>query len=154
MALTQTTTVDIVNKTQTIVFTSSSTPVEQIQYSSGSMVFGTISSFNLVKSDLILYNQFLQAFNVQLLLNFPTINSSIGGIFPLCNFQISETSVGVTHITYNQTSQGNTVENINYVPVAGSAGFTARASPITITLQEYFLFVLMMGQYIQQVNLN
>lgn len=153
MALTQQTTVDIIGQTQTIQFLNPTT-VDQIEYSSGSITFASISSFNLTKSDLFLYNQFLQAFNVQLLLNFPSINSSVGGIFPLCNFQISETSAGVTHITYNQTSQGNTVENINYVPVAGSAGFTARGSSVTITLQEYFLFVLMMGQYIQQVNQN
>lgn len=103
---------------------------------------------------MILYNKYLQAFNTLLLFNFPSISSNIGQIWPLSNFQISETYAGVTHLTYNQTSTGTTVCNINYVPQALSAAFTARASPVTITVQEYFMFVLMMAQYSTQVSLN
>lgn len=153
MALTQQTTVDIIGQTQTIVFNNPSA-VDQIQYANNQITFGTSSTYNLVKSDLILYGKFVQAFNVQLLLNFPIVNASIGLIWPLCNFDITESTSGVTHLTYNQSSAGTTVININYVPQAGSAGFQTRGSPVTVSLQEYFMYVLMLGQYIQQVNLN
>jgi hypothetical protein len=153
MALTQQTTVDIVGKTQTIVFNDPSA-VDQIAYSNNEITFGTISTYNLSKSDLLLYGQFVNTFNNSLILNFPIVNQSIGQIFPLCNFQISETTAGVTHLMYNQTSAGTTACNINYLPSVLQCAFTARSSPVTVTLQEYFLFVLMLGQYIQQVNLN
>lgn len=153
MALTQQTTADLAGQTQTIVFNNPSA-VDQIQYASNQITFGTSSTYNLVKSDLILYGKFIQAFNIQLLLNFPQVNSNIGGVWPLCNFQISDTFSGVNHLVYNQTSNGTTLININYVPQATSGAFTTRSSPVTITLQEYFMFVLMLGQYMQQVNLN
>lgn len=153
MALTSTTTFDLIGQTQMIQFNNSGV-VDQISYGNGQVTFAEISGFNLSKSDLILYNQYLQVFNTLLLVNFPLVAQNIGQVWPLCNFQISETTSGVTHIVYNQTSQGNTVENINYVPIAASEGFTARGAPITIMIQEYFMFVLMMGQFAQQVNLN
>ena len=153
MALTQQTTVDIVGQTQTIVFNNPGA-VDQIQYASGQITFGAISTFNLSKSDLVLYGQFINAFNNQLIINFPSVNQSIGGIWPLCVFDFTESNVGVKKLIYNQSSSGSTVININYVPLATSAAFAGRGSPVTITLQEYFMFVLMMGQYIQQVNLN
>jgi hypothetical protein len=153
MALTSVTTFDIVGQTQTITFNNPS-QVDQITFSSSQITFATISSFDLVKSDMLLYFKYLNAFNNLLLINFPSISSSIGQIFPLCNFQLSETSSGVEHIIYNQTSSGNTVINVNYVPIATSAAFTARASPVTITLQEFFFLVVMMNSFNTQVNLN
>ena len=153
MALTQQTTVDIVGQTQTIVF-NNPTAVDQIQYASNQITFGIIAEYNLAKSDLLLYGQFINTFNNSLILNFPQVNGSIGGKWPLTEFSIQEYTSGVTHLIYNQTSGANTVANINYLPSILQAGFTARASTVTITLQEYFMFVLMMGQFIQQVNLN
>lgn len=153
MALTSQTTFDVVGQSQTIVFNNPGS-IDQIQFSSGAITFGAISSYNLSKSDMFLYNKYLQAFNTLLLFNFPSISANIGQIWPLCNFQINETFAGVTHLTYNQTSSGTTVCNINYVPQVVSAAFTARVSPVTITVQEYFMFVLMLAQFSQQVNLN
>lgn len=153
MALTSTTNFDVIGQTQTIIFNNPSA-VDQIQFTGGQIVFGAISSYNLAKTDMILYNKYLQAFNTLLLFNFPSIATNIGQIWPLCNFQISDTFQGVNHLVFNETSAGTTVCNINYVPQSVSAAFTARASPVTITVQEYFMFVLMMAQFSQQVNLN
>lgn len=153
MALTSTTTFDITGQTQSIIFFNPS-QVDQISFGSNQITLATISSYNLVKSDMLLYFKYLNAFNNLLLINFPTLSSSISGIFPLCNFQLNETNTGVEKIVYNQTSTSNTVININYVPIAASAAFTARASPVVITMQEFFMMILMMNQFTNQVSLN
>jgi hypothetical protein len=153
MALIQQTTVDIVGETQTIVFNNPS-QVDQIQYINNQITFGISTTYNLSKSDLLLYGQFINTFNNSLILNFPSVNKSIGIAWPLCNFDFTESNVGTKKLIYNQSSSGTTVIIITYVPIANAASFATRASPVTITLQEYFMFVLMLGQYIQQVNLN
>ena len=154
MALISTTTFDVVGQAQTIVF-NNPTPVDQIQFASGQITFGIISSFTLNKNNMFLYNKYLQAFNTLLLFNFPSIGSNIGQKFPLSNFHINETSVlGVNQIVYNQTSLGTSTCNITYNSSTALATFLARAAPVTITVQEYFMFVLMMSQFSQQVNLN
>ena len=153
MALTSTTTFDIAGQTQTITFNNPS-QVDQITFSSNQITFSSESSFNLVKSDILLYNKYLQAFNNLLLINFPSISSSIGLAWPLCVFDFTESNIGVQRLIYNQTTSGTTVININYLPIATSAAFSARPSPVTITLQEFFMFVFMMNQFAQQVNLN
>lgn len=153
MALIALTSLDIVGQTQTITFSNPS-QVDQITYSSNSITFQTSTGYSLSKSDLLLYFQYLIAFNVLLGRNFPVVNLSTAAIFPLCNFSLTETSQGVTHIVYNQTSSGTTVMNINYLPVAVSGAFTTRSSPVTITLQEFFMFINMITQYAVQVNLN
>lgn len=152
MALTSTTTLDDQNQTGTISFYQSATLVDQITFSSNQVTFATISSFNLSKSDVLLYYKLLVSFFVQMQTNFG-INSSADGIFPLCNFQLQETSVGVTHIYYNQSSQGNTVYASNYVPVAVSASYSAR-SAVTISVQEFILAIYLKGQWTNQVSLN
>lgn len=153
MALTATTTFDISGGTQTITFNNPS-QVDQITYSGGNITFGSISSFNLAKSDLLLYINFLSVFNNLLFKNFPSVNSNVNGAFPLCQFDISETFAGVTHLTYSQTSAGASALSINYVPVALAASVAARGSPVTVSLQEFFMTVYMLTQYAVQVNLN
>jgi hypothetical protein len=153
MAITQQTTVDIVGQTQTIVINNPSA-VDQISYTSNQITFGTSSTYNLAKSDLVLYGQFIYTFNNLLIANFPSVQASFGQIWPLCQFDFSETNVGTKKLIYNQTSNGTQVININYVPIATSAAFATRSSPVTITLQEYFMYVLMINQFVQQVNLN
>ena len=154
MALTATTTTDLVGQSQTLSFYESGTLVDQITFSSNSVTFQTISSYNLVKSDVILYNQFIQSFSRLLVMNFPVVAQSTYAAFPLCSFTLSLTSAGVTHITFTQAWEGTTVQSFNYVPVAQSAGITARASPVTISLQEWFMAVIMFSAYTNQVSLN
>jgi hypothetical protein len=153
MALTSTTEFDFVGQTQTLTYFDPS-QIDQITYSSGAITFGAISTYNLSKSDLILYNQYLQVFYQLLIVNFPSITSQLNGIWPLCNFSITETNVGTKKIVLNETSSGNTVVNINYVPIATSAAFTARASPVTVSIQEFQAFCLLMNPYTNQVSLN
>ena len=153
MALTSTTTFDIVGHTQTLTFNNPG-EVDKISYANGQITFASESSFNLAKSDVFLYNKYLQAFTNLLLINFPSISSSIGQIWPICIFDITISYAGVMHIIYNQQTAGTTVMNINYVSIANSAGFAARGAPVTISIQELFMFVFMMNQYAQQVNLN
>lgn len=153
MALTVQTSVDIGNHNQNIYFYNPSL-IDGIYYSSGQITFAAASTYNLTKSDLLLFGQFISTFNSLLILNFPSVNSSIGTIFPLCSFDFTQTNVGVKKIIYHQSSNGTPVIGINYVPIAGAAAIATRASPVTITLQEYFMFSFMMNQYVQQVSLN
>jgi hypothetical protein len=153
MALTSTTLFDIVGGTQTITFNNPS-QIDQISFSNNSITFQACSTYNLAKSDTLLWFQYLNTFNNLLLINFPAINSSIGQIFPLCQFDLSETNVGVKKIIYTQTSAGTVVLTNTYLPIATSISFIARASPVTITIQEYFMTILMTNQFTQQVNLN
>ena len=154
MAITSTTTVDIVGQTQTIQFYSGVTILDQFTYSGGQIVHAASTTYSLSKSDLLLYFQFLNAFNNLLIINFPTVNSNIGGFFPLCQFDLSETNVGVKRVIYNQTSAGTTVLNINYVAIAVAGAFATIGSPVTITLQEWFFMIIMMYQFNNQVLLN
>ena len=153
MALTCTTAVDLVGQTQTLNYYTGATLIDSISYSGGVITFSSESSFNLSKSDTVLYNSFFQIFFTLLVLNFPSVNVSNNFPFPLCNFQISETSQGVTHINYNQTSAGNSVYGINYVPIAASAAFAAR-SAVTISTQEFVMLRIMLDNYFNQVRLN
>ncbi len=154
MAITQTTSLDIVGQTSTISFYVSASLVDQISFGSNQITFAAISSYNLSKADLFLYIQYKTAWLNSLFANFQTINQFVGEVFPISNFQISNTFAGVTHITYNETSSGVTIVNINYVPTALSAAFTARASPVTISMQEFFMNIYMLQQYQVQVRDN
>jgi hypothetical protein len=153
MALTSTITLDLVGATQILNYYESATLTDTITYSSNSITFATTPGFNLSKSDTLLYNSLFQLYFTALVLNFPVISKSNNALWPLSSFQISETSQGVTHINYAQTSVGSPVLGINYVPLAGSAAFASR-SQITITLQEFFMTQIMLAQYSNQVGLN
>jgi hypothetical protein len=153
MALTSTTVFDLVGQTQSITFNNPS-QVDQISFASNQVTFSASTGYDLSKSDLLLYNKYLQAFNVLLLVNFNTLGSQALLPWPLCNFDITESSSGVTHLTFNENTGSTNVIYINYVPTAVAASFATRSAPVTITMQEYFMFVLMMQQYAQQVSQN
>lgn len=153
MALTSTTTFDIIGQTQTLTFNNPG-QVDQVSFTSNAITFAAESQYTLAKIDVLLYFQYLNSFNNLLLLNFPSISSSIGQIWPLSKFDISTTSQGVKKIEYTQTTAGTTVLDISYLPIATSASFAARGSPVTISLQEYFMTILMMNQFTTQVSLN
>jgi hypothetical protein len=154
MALTSTTIFDVVGQTQTITFYEGASQVDQILFSSNQITFETAAAYNLAKSDYLLYFKYLNAYFSALFINFPSISSSSNAIFPLCTFSLTETSVGVTHINYLQNTGSTLVLGINYVPVALAAAFTARTSPVTISMQEFFMMINMLSQFTNQVSLN
>lgn len=154
MALTSTTSFDIVGQTQTITFFQGITQLDQIIYSGNTVNFQAISTYNLVKSDLLLYIKFLNIYYNLLITNFAAVASSQNANWPLSVFNISETNVGVLKIIYNQTTGANTVLNINYVPIAGSAAIASRGSTVSITNQEFFMTNNMLLQYSNQVSFN
>jgi hypothetical protein len=154
MALTSTTLLDVSDGIQTITFYEGSTVVDQITYSNNQITFSSISSYNLSKSDLLLYVQYLQVFLTLLTVNFRSLISLVNAIWPLCLFEISETNVGTTHITYTQSSNGTNVYTINYVPIAQAASFNSRSSPVSITFQEFYAGLNFMNLYSNQVSLN
>jgi len=154
MALTSTTLVDVVNSTQTITFYESAVQVDQIVYANNQITFEAASVYNISQSDLSLYYGYLKAYFNNLLVNFPVISASGASIWPLCQFEINETHTGILSLTYNQTSNGILVLNIAFLPSLASASFTGRASPVTITMQEFFMTMNMLFQYINQTNLN
>lgn len=153
MALTNTIVFDVVGQTQTMTLFDPA-QVDQISFANNQIIFQATPTYNLVKSDLLLYFQFVKLFLTSLNLNFPSINGSTLGIWPLCQFDITSSTLGVTKLVYNQNSNGSNVININYVPIAASAAIVARASPVTISLQEFFMTVMMYNQYSNQVLLN
>jgi hypothetical protein len=152
MALTAVTVFDIAGGTQTITFNNPS-QVDQITFSSNSITFQASTTFSLVKSDYLLYFKFLDVFNNLLFTNFPSITSSVNSPWPKCSFSIVEAQV-ILRLIYDQTSLGIDFFNINYLPLATEATFATRASPVTITLQEFFQTVYMLRQFTQQVSLN
>jgi hypothetical protein len=154
MAFTSTTTFDVVNQTQTITFYESNIQVDQIVFSGNGFTFEPILTFNLSKSDLLLYFQYLGVFTNTINTNFPSVRLSANNAWPLCQFNITESSIGVTKIIYTQNSQSNNIYTITYLPIAQSASFAARPSPIAITIQEFFMSINMLLQYSNQVSLN
>ena len=153
MALTSTIALDLVNQTQTLTYFEGASQIDQITFSSNSVTFGNTSGFNLSKSDLILYNNLFQIWFTALVLNFPTISITSLVKLQLSNFQISITSLGITHINYIQSSLGSVVNTINYVPVAIAASFSAR-STISISLQELYLMQDLLQKFTNQVAFN
>lgn len=153
MALTSITTLDIAGQMASLTFSNPS-QVDKISFTSNQITFDTISQFNLVKADAILYFQFMNVFNNLLLLNFPTLAQSIGLIFPLSSFDISITNVGTKKIIYTQSTTGTNVLVSTYLPIASATAISARAAPVTISMQEWFFTIVCMSQFTQQVNLN
>lgn len=155
MALTQVTTVDIIGGTISIQFYQGATLEDQITFSTSGNTFTFLatSGFTLNKIDCILYFQYLNSFYNQLLINFPNTLANVLTSWPISLFEISVTNLGVLKFNYMQTSLGNTVYTVNYLPLIMSAGFSSR-SGITITLQEFLQTIDMITQYSKQVQLN
>lgn len=153
MALTSILTQDLVNQTQTIQFFQSSTLIDQITFSSNSFTFASTSTFNLNKSDFALYIQFFNAYYNLLLLNFPNMKNFFYNPTPLSLFEFSQTNVGVTKLTYTQTSLGSGIYTINYLPSISSVGFAARTQT-TISIQEIYILNLILQVYANQVAVN
>lgn len=153
MALTSIITLDLVGQTQILNYYQGASLVDTISYGSNQITFAATSGFTLSKSDTLLYNSLFQLYFTALILNFPIISKSNNEIWPLCNFSITETYQGVTHLNLSETSVGNNVLGINYLPAYASAAFTARSS-ITISMQEFFMTQIMLAQYANQVGLN
>jgi hypothetical protein len=151
MALTSQAAFDIVNQTQSITFYEGVTQIDQVSYASNTITFASQSGFNLSQSDFALYFKYLNTFFNALFVNFP--GSFASSDWPLCSFNITETDVGVQKITYTQTSLGNSVYTINYLPSITSAGFAAR-STIGITTQEFVMCMNMMTNLSTQISLN
>lgn len=153
MAITSSTTLDIVNQTASITFSNPS-QVDQITFGSNQITYQSYSSYNLTKSDCALYFKFLNTWYNSLLVNFPSLGSQIHQAWPLSVFDITTSSSGVTHIIYSQQSQGTQVISINYVPTATSAAVASRGSPVTISIQEFFMAIYMKQQYFNQISFN
>lgn len=154
MALTSTTTFDIVGGTQSIIFSNPSA-VDQISFSSNQVTFAISSTYSLSKSDFALYYKYLSVFNLLLARNFPSIGLSVNTSWPSpgTSFSITQTNPP-PRIVYNQASLGTTVINISYLPVASAATFATRSSPVTISTQEYLSFINVISEFSNQVALN
>ena len=153
MTLTSQTTIDLIGQTSTLSFYQGASLIDQVTYSSNSITYQAISTYNLSKSDMLLHYAFLNTWLSSLYSNFPIVSQSINLIFPLCQFDITISSSGVTHLYYTQTSQGNPLLLINYVPIATSGSWSTRASPVTISNQEFIQGVSLQKSYFNQVSL-
>jgi hypothetical protein len=154
MALTSVISLDVINVNSSITYNNPS-QIESISFSSNSITFSSTAGFTLSKSDTLLYLKYLLAFNSQLFVNFPFISQFSTLSLPVSQFKILILN-GPNIIEYFQTSTSSPVSlvyNITYTP-GGTATFAARSSPITITLQEFFMCIYMMIQYQTQININ
>lgn len=155
MALTSTTTFDIVNQTQTITFYQSATLIDQLVYSSNQVTFETISSFSLSKSDFALYMKYLGIYYNLLIVNFPVITT----LFPLSwpsngtSFTIHQTYPPLK-IVYTQVSVGATALNVSYLPLAITTTFSSRGTPVAISMQEWASGFDLLNQFATQVAAN
>lgn len=126
MALTSTTVFDIIGGTQTITFNNPS-QVDQITFSSNSITFQAEGAYSLIKTDLLLYLQFISVFNILLFTNFPSVSNSNNLLWPLSSFDITTNNTGLKKIIYNQTTKpAVTVLTITYTTTAASGAFVAR----------------------------
>jgi hypothetical protein len=153
MALQATLFLDIPDQQLTLNYTLNGSQIDQLTYSNNQITFGSTAGFNLIKTDFIIYNVYLNTFLNSLIANFPIVQNSRGISLPLSSFVIQLTSSGVEHIDYIQTSSGNSVYNTNYVPLASSASLAVR-STITITMQEFLVFCELHNIYANVVGLN
>lgn len=154
MALTSTTIFDISAQSQTLNFTNPN-QIDQISYSGNQIIFSSSKTYTLLKSDVILWFKYLNAFNSLLLSNFPSIYANAGQAIPVCSFSMSSSqSNSEKKLVFDQQWSGIEVLNINYSSLSASAIYSTRANPIKISLQEFSMTVLMMSQFITQISLN
>lgn len=150
MALKAVTTLDIPGLTQIIVY-NNPTLVDEIDFGSNQITLKAISSFSLSKSDFLLYFQYLDIYNNALLFNFPSINASINVAIAQSEFDFK---VGTTRIDYTQTHVATTALGLTYLFSNTTMTFAARASDVTISLQEWFTLVYNLRVVTKQVSLN
>lgn len=150
MPLTAITTLDIPGTNQIITFNNPS-EVDKITFASNVLTFASHASFDLSKSDFLLYFSYLNIYNTALLLNFPPINSSLGISLPLCEFNFK---VGPTRITYLQKTNATEVISLTYFIGTQIMNFAARPSNVPITIQEFFMTIYMLDRYSKEIGLQ
>lgn len=150
MALKAVTTLDIPGLTQTIVYNVPAL-VDEIDFGSNQITFKAIASYNLSKSDFLLYFQYLDIYNNALLFNFPSINASINVPIAASEYDFK---VGSTRIDYTQTHVATVTLGLTYLFSNSTMTFAARPSDVTISLQEWFTIVYDLRVVAKQVSLH
>lgn len=150
MALTAVTTLNIPGVTQTIVFNNPAT-LDEIDFAGTQITLKAISTYNLSRSDFLLYFNYLDIYNTALFLNFPFINANINISLLQSEFDIK---MGATRLTYDQHSGATDALSLSYQLSNQTMTFAARASDVVISLQEFFIMIYLLRQYSKQVSLN
>lgn len=150
MALTAITTLNIPGLTQTIAFNNPGL-VDEIDFGNNQVTLKASSSYTLSKSDLLLYYNYLNVYNNALLFNFPSIVASYLVPIPVSKFNLKPQS---TTLLFEYLSGTSNAITINYDLGTKIATFTARPSDVIITLQEFFMMVILFTQFQKQVSLN
>lgn len=154
MSLLAINTLNLPSLTQSIVFNNPS-QVDEISYASNSITYPIASSFVLSQADFALFYQYSQQFYNSLIINFPNITQYYNIEIPVCLFEIQSLG-GPNLLNFTQTSTASPVTHvytITFDRVAKTATFAARASAITITMQEYLLAFSALTQYANQVTI-
>lgn len=154
MAITSQTSLDLVGQTSTLSYYQGASLIDQITFGSNAITYQAISSFNLVQTDMLLYYKFLNTYLALLYTNFPIVPASANLILPNSQFEFNQFSLGLTHIQFIQASLGNTFISINYLPSITSGSYNSRASPVTITLQEFIQGFNSSTMFYNQILLN
>jgi len=153
MALTSTTLADLSDQTQTLTFYEGATKIDQIVYNNNLITYSAISAYDLSSRDAILYFKYLNAFNILLYQNFPVLNLSANYKLPLSSFTLNLADLPGLNIIFKQSSHGVSIYNTHYTPANFTASYESRPS-VTVTVQEFFISVILMAQYTNQITLN
>ncbi|HZY25508.1 MAG TPA: hypothetical protein VFE71_06750 [Bacteroidales bacterium] len=153
MAISSVITQDIPNGIQQVIF-NNPTEFDNILYSSGSMMYAAEPDTVLSKEDfLTYYSNKLQFYNA-LLNNFPASSSAFNLTLPASAFVLYSTSSPDNLEFLQLTSDLSTlVYTLNFDRVALTIDFTARPTPVTITLQEFltgFQYITKFASQVQQ----
>ena len=97
MTITSTTTIDLIGQSSLLSYYQGASLVDQITYTGNTIIYAAISSYSLSKTDMSLYYKFLNTWLSVLYANFPIVAQSANLIWPLCQFDITESFAGVTH---------------------------------------------------------
>lgn len=154
MALTAVTTFNVLGGTQSIVFDNPS-QIDSISFAGNAITWGVTAGYTLSKQDYALFQQYINVFNNLLFANFSSISSSLKLSWPFTgtDLKISQT-LAPNAVVYTQKAATLNFLVITYVPGTTTATITPRATPTTITLQEWFSSVDVLTQFATQVAAN
>jgi hypothetical protein len=137
MALTSTTTNDLVAGTSTLVINSGVT-IENIVYtnSTNQLVFATQNAFTISNSDFFAFAKILDQFNISI----QTVFRIPGLHVPLSISQMSQTNDGSGNMTFLFQKGGHPVYLIATAYPNGICSFSKRNQASILTFQEWLLY--------------
>lgn len=151
MALTANTILDIAGNAQNIIFSNPGT-VDEIDFSGTNITLKAMSTLVLSKANFNLYFSYIVIYQTALLFNFPILANQNISILPASKFNLKPQNPTVILLEFLSGATQAVV--MTYDLVAKTITFTARASDVVITMQEFFMYLIMLRQFQNQISLQ